>query len=100
MIAREILSWRNDQHSVEPRPDFGAYLRGRGAAPGPRFERHSPSIKMFRDSILLASHGKPHVAMTLAYDVRRTVTRGISVPNARRAPRACPTSIRSTPGYG
>jgi uncharacterized membrane protein YccC len=29
---------------------------------------------MFRDSILLASHGKPHVAMTLAYDVRRTVT--------------------------
>jgi uncharacterized membrane protein YccC len=29
---------------------------------------------MFRDSILLASHGKPHVAMTLAQSVRGTFT--------------------------
>jgi hypothetical protein len=29
---------------------------------------------MFRNSILLASHGKPHVAMTLVQSVRGTFT--------------------------
>ena len=43
-------------------------------APRPRFERQSPSIRMFRGSIPLASHAKPQVAVTLVQSVRRTVT--------------------------